>query len=208
MNALVASTQVIKSLKDKIHIMYPDMKFVFDPSLTYESGTKLLRSQQNMEQVAEKETPLLMFNRSALYYSNTVGRRMVRESLLKNMTLATALQYKEFYGSFDFDFAMSSPNLFVIDEFELEYLTKIGMPSITEIDVAVPQLGLFPYEITWKDLVSVTFDYAKVFTKTLKGSCIITGWFLVISGEASLIHTIYGTFFDMQSQIMDDFVVR
>jgi hypothetical protein len=206
--ALVSSTQVIKTLKDKIKVLYPDMKFVFDPSLTYDSGTKLLRSQQNMIQLNENETPLLMFNRSSLYYSAVLGRRMVRDSLLKNMTLATALQYKEFYGSFDFEFAIASPNLYVIDEHELEYLTKIGMPSITEIDVAVPQLGLFPYELTWKDLEKdVLFEYATSFIKVIKGSCTITGWFLVIKGEAKLIHSIYGKFFDMQNQLMEAFVV-
>lgn len=208
MSNISSTVTIIKKLQDEIAAKYPSYKQVYDPALAYDSATKLLRGQNSIKKLIDKENPLFAFNRSVLRYHPNLGSRGTTTAIVKDLDLTTGLEYKAAVGEFDFRFAFASPNFQVIEEFEMDYITKMGINSIKVLDVEIPGLQKFPYVLQWHDFEDVVVEYENYFAKTLTASVTIQGIFIVIKGETNLIREIYGTYYDWYETILTEFVVQ
>lgn len=194
--AQVATTivMVIKELLNEMRTKVPNMKATFDPGLSYESGTKLLRSANRLKSRKQEHFPQILWNRSVLRYDERMGKRGIHKAVVRDVDTFSAAEYRAALGEFDFRFAFVSPNMSTIENFEIMYFGKESFKNLYTTSINVPGLEEpLTYHLNWGDLEDVVMDNDQWFIKLITGMCTITGLFLTLRSQADLklVETIY-----------------
>ena len=184
---------VLKELLSTMEGKIDGLHRVYDPALTYDTGTKLLRASHNYKGEKRKQFPLLLWNRSIFRYQEQMGKRGIHKIVdLEAMVDGVVPEYRAALGEFDFRFVFITPNMSVIENFEIMYFGKEGFHSIKEFSVDFPGLeGSLDYMTNWGDLEDVVVEGDQWQAKIISGSCKITGWFLTSRSPISLIEDTY-----------------
>ncbi len=201
-NVLTTIPLIIKELKSQIETKISDIKFAYDPILSYESGTRMLRSHNKYKGLKQKQFPMFLFNRSILRYQEQFGKRGVHKAIdLATQVDYEASEYRTALGEFDMRFAFISPNMSEAEAFEIEYFSKEGIYNIKEVNINVPGLeGSFLYSLSWGDLEDVLIESDSWNAKTVTGTCKIQGWFVIFRGKTALIKNIYLDVYDYDTE--------
>lgn len=201
---------IIKELKTQIETKISDIKFAYDPQLSYETGTRMLRAANKYKDMKQGQFPLFLFNRTVLRYHEQLGKRAVHKSIdLSAQVNHTAPEYRTALGEFDFRFAFISPNMSEAEAFEIEYFSKEGIYNLKEVNVSIPGLAdTFLYSLSWGELEDTLIESENWYAKTVTGTCKIQGWFIVLRGSADLIQNIYFDVYDYDNEtVMEQFQV-
>jgi len=189
MSVQVNTALVIKTLKNAIESKVSGIKFILDPSLTYDSGIKRLRATKSLKKVVvdNGEIPLFIFNRSPLQYNPDMGRRSVIKMLDRDTEAGTADVYKVVYARTEIRFVLIHPNFREIEKLEIEYLMKEGIKSINSFELVIPAVSPNPWKYTmqWQDLEELQIETEGVFFTGLTGSAILEGNFIYLKDVGS-----------------------
>lgn len=175
----------------------PEMQYVYDEKLTYETALAKFRSDNNLEANSEIATPLLAFKRSVLRHvkENSPGRRMGRRLVAQQKDSTQSNEFRSVHGEYDIEFLLITPKMVELEQFEIAFLGEEGISGIKQVDVELPAEfggGTLPYYIEYEELADKLFETEGNYYKTLSGIARLRGHFLVFRGEASHILEING----------------
>lgn len=191
---------VLDGLLNKVHELSgaDRLQYVYDEKLSYETGIRCLRSDNNLVNDAPTPFPLLIFNRSVMRYNPHAGLRRSTTSKvirrgegIEGISDTQALIYDVVHGNFDFRFLYTTTLMEEMELFEIRYLAKAkgGESSISSFSVRVPEFASEPgggycdYYITWNDLEEKVIEIDSNYYKTLAGSATVTGMYFVAQDE-------------------------
>lgn len=182
---------VLKELTTQIATKVPDMKKVYNPELTYDEGIKLLRGNVDFEELISNagETPIFMFNRTALKRTETFGRRMKQAPVVKDNDAGTAKEYKSDFLEFEFRFLYVTPSLRNLEQFEMGYMVGDGIKDLKDFELDLTEFSIdpFKYQVDWKPLEDIQVMVQDKYYKGLGGFAKVSGNFLIETGSTKLI---------------------
>ncbi len=199
---------VLAELKDRLATAVPDLKYIFDHSLTYDTATKKLRATNELTSVVSDagERPLFVCNRSPLKHREDIGRRINVISNKKDIPNLTTELVKSTYAMFDLRFLIIAPNIRRLEQLEVEYLAEEGVTSIRKLTLNIPALtpNNFSFGVTWEELEDFQIESENSFYNVLSGSAIVQGPFLMITGSGDLIGQIDAEIRGFDAEVLTD----
>lgn len=186
--------EVMKGLTDQMLLRHPNMKRVYNPELSYDEGVKYLRAGTDFNDIVNNagETPIFMFNRSALRRTESVGRRWNVKPVERDTVIGTAQEYRSGFGEFEMRFLYLTQDFRVLEAFEMGYVVGEGVKDIKdfEIDLSDYGIGDFKYFTSWKPLEEIQVSVEGKSYTGISGMVTIKGNFLLLRGEVKIIKQI------------------
>jgi hypothetical protein len=200
---------VIQLLLNLINKEFPDIKFVYDENLTYETAVTKLRSDNLQDKLPINQVPLFAFNRSVLKYSTEgIGKRAVVETANRRLQALSQPKIAETYHiphlEFDLNFLYFTKSNQKMEEFEIIYLSEDGISQnkILPLDLT-PQLGgILDYYLMFKPLDSKAIQIENNYYKQINGSVVIRGFFPVIQGQSPVILEIQKQIYNFMASVL------
>lgn len=185
---------VLKEFLDTYAARIPNLKFIYDENLSYDTAIANYRAKNNMTGEINEALPLFVFNRSVLRWSeHGAMRRSVtfRPKGLMNMEDGTALKYKAVHGEFDLNFSLVFNSMSEVENFEVSYLAELNTGGDKEITVTLsPEFGEFKYFVQLQPLDDKLVNIENAYYKTVMGRVLIRGFFFTIFGQGRIIKEI------------------
>lgn len=203
----------LNALTDAIADTYNDVTIRYDPSLDYESGEQIARSQSRYEDrdsnSDNRELPLLLFNRSSLRRAELGGRGP--STVYGSDEDRTKLDLDTFtciHGEYDFRFLYIDKNIESMERFEVDYISNNMIAGIQDctVDLSGVDLGEWKYYVTWNpQLDDFTANSDNSSYVSISGSATVRGYFLSMTGTTPVIASINTKIFDKQKQLIEQF---
>jgi hypothetical protein len=190
---------VVSAFKDRVSEVLPGVTPIFDPNLDFHSSKELARTDYNYSTPEDRKNksklPYLIYNRSVLNPSDTIGLRGPRKVFTPhtNITLDVDV-YKVRHSSFTVQFLYAANSISKIEEFEILYNTRQGLHGLWDfkLDLTPAKLGVWEYFIDWDDtLQNMTTNIDGNQVKSILGVASIRGFFITVIGKAPVIRDIY-----------------
>jgi len=205
------SVLVIDNLLSKIQSEFPNIKFIYDDNLSYESAVNKLRAYnlQNGIEYDIGKYPLFAFNRSVLRYSTEgIGKRSVVETANRRLDALNRPKIAETYHiphlEFDLNFLYFTKSTQKMEEFEIIYLSEDGISQnkILTLDLTPDLGGPLNYYLVYKPLDSKIISLEGKYYKQLNGSLVVRGFFPVIQGESPVILQIKKQIYNFMGNVL------
>ena len=196
---LVVGTQglVLSYFIDLLREEMPELKFVYDEPLDYESAIARFRADNDMENETCKPFPLFAFRRSVLRYPEAVapGRRSINEKVTyrESDTSDSVTILRSVHAVMDVDFLYITDVISDLENFEVAYLSEEGISACKTIEVPIPtDLGgnILPYYAEYLPLEEKLITQDGNYYKTVSGQIQIKGFYLVLRGSGGIIREI------------------
>jgi len=195
----------IKHVLDKFRESLPQLKFVYDETLTYETAVAKFRRDNNLSNTSSLPFPLLAIRRSVLRFPQEgMSRRSVTHRG-SQVVGDTAITYKFIFAEFDLEFLFLHNQTFETEVFEINYLSELGISSGHEIEIEIPEIGVWKNFCHFTELQNKEFNDISNFFQSVAGSVIIKGTFLILDARhagASVIKEINTSIKDLNTQVL------
>jgi hypothetical protein len=209
---------VLESFLTKLREEIPELKYVYDEKLSYETSVKAFRAQNNMNKTDQRDGndksdyyPMFAFNRSVLRYPEQTsgpGKRLSAANKVRQDVKDTKDRSVEIYrivqAEFDLRFLWITKSIKDLERFEILYLSEEGISSYkeVEVDLGSDKLEKFKYFFEYGPLEDKLFEYEGNYYKTLSSTIKVRGMYPVLRGEAKIIREINMKILDAQSAIL------
>jgi hypothetical protein len=209
MAVLNTVAMVMNAFKNAMQCKLPEASFVYDPNLDFPNAKEISRVDDNYKgNLSPTTNPLLLYNRSVLSRSDTLGLRGPRRVFSPiNPSSYDVDTYKISHSSFDFKYAYISDKMSVIEEFEILHSTRQGIHGVFnfQLDLSAAQLGIWSYYVDWNDaLDEMTTQINGTTYKSVSGSGSVRGFFITLTGTTPVIKNIYLTIYGQDTSIIID----
>lgn len=185
---------VMKELTTQMALKHPNMKKVYNPELSYDEGVKYLRAGVDFNDIVSNagETPIFMFNRSALRRTEQIGRRFDAKPIVRDVDAGTAQEYRSGFCEFEMRFLYITSDFRVLEEFEMGYVVGEGVKDIKDFEVDLSDFGIgnFTYLTSWKPLEEIQVGVEGSSYTGIAGTVTIKGNFIVLRSEVKMIKQI------------------
>lgn len=204
---------VMAGFLQRLRETIPGINIVYDEKLTYESAVKQFRAKNQSDGVAKDMYPLLAFRRSTLAWSRYgLGKRSTgllgKQKLpINNQNKTLANLFKILHAEFTFEFLYITRNAKDIEEFEVMFLSREGIPSITETTLDLGEAGgSWDYFIQYPEpaMEDLQFESDGKYYKMPKCTARFFGFFPVFRGQSPLITSIRTRIEDFTSAVYAD----
>jgi hypothetical protein len=187
---------VLNAFNNRIKEVLPEINTVYDPNLDPGSSKELSRidNEYNLTDSNTSKFPLLVYNRSVLNRSDTIGKRGYKRVYDPDITKLNVDEFRINHALFDFRYLFVSNKMTEIEEFEILHANRLGLHSIFnfDLDLSKVNLGTWHYFVDWVDtLDSMNTTIQGSTYKTISGICSIRGFFITIVGTRPVINNIY-----------------
>jgi len=178
--ALATIVLSLKTVVDTVKSKYPELKYVYDEKLTYQSSVEKLRMRHVIQNTNSDAFPLFSFRRSVLHTHEKLRRATNIQGVdLRDPTRGFAELIRTSYGTYDLEFNIYHPDMDWIEAFEVDYLMWQGLKSIRSVVVPFPaELGDFTYQTIWDDLADLHINVPDQYYKAVAGKIHVSGWFM------------------------------
>lgn len=198
----------IAALIKNFHALIPDLKFVYDERLSYETAVARFRAN-NVEQGSNEDFyPCLAFKRSVLRHdeNNAPGKRAIAmQGAARPIGNNISELYQFIQGTFDFEFQLYTKSAIKLEEFEIKYLSENGISQFKQFTVDLtPNLGgLQNYFANYGPLLDdKSFSIEDKYYKILSGKIAVRGFYYVLTGSAPVITSILKRIRDLNTEIL------
>ncbi len=183
---------VLKEFLDNLKAVMPNVNYVYDEGLSYETAIKKFVSDNNNEDNPQVPLPLFAFRRSVLrrVVDSATGRRLSSQRVTKSIegSDTTVSELKALHGEFDIEFLYINRDIDQLERFEILYNVEEGFIGTRKLSVEVGDLGMFDYFVTDKDgLESKEIVNESVSYKAVQSVFSIRGFFLTFKTESKVI---------------------
>lgn len=209
-NAITTMGLVLSEWMDKAKAEYRDLNIIYDEALTIETAlTKIRAKREREEQPGKNEFPLLAFKRSALKFpEHGMGRRSQVTRLYHPKVSEEGKQqqgptfYKTIYGKLDVPFIFCVESMHDEEMFEVEYMSEDRISSIKELNVEVPDLGIFNFYCQYSPVEEKMVQSKDVYYKVVQGTVSLLGWYIVLEGEGKIITEIHAKIKEFNNNVL------
>jgi hypothetical protein len=178
-------------IDDCVRKEIPNCSYVYDPDLSYETGLRRLRQNNQMNVSSKDPMPLFIFRRSALKHPDSAQAPNKRLQHSVGYALVEGenkgVRYTALHAEFDVDFIFVSQSQQEIEQFEITYLSEEGISGTREISVEIPMLGSFKYFLSFNELADLTINVQDNYYKALLSSMKVRGIFFIFRTEIAQI---------------------
>lgn len=183
---------VMKEFLDCIERQFPDMNFVYDEQLTYETANKAFRRNQEMQGDTDPFFPCFAFRREVLrWQENGQGRRATQCPVLNpDIENDRTFLYRNVSGLLELQFLYLDVSAEHVEKFELIYLSESLLNRKRVLEAEIPELGTFSYSVMFEPLESKLFSIDDNYYKAVSGVVRLKGSFLLFEGTANVIKEI------------------
>ena len=183
---------VIKTFLDNIERQFPDVAFVYDEQLTYETAVAAFRRNENISGGTDAFLPAFSFRRNVLRWREEgSGRRSTVCSALDRIVDGdSAFRYKMISGTLDLEFQFYETVAEELEKFEMIYLSDSLLNREHILRVPIPEVSTFEYQVKFEALESKIFNVEQNYYKAVQGLVRISGMFLLFEGTSPIIKQI------------------
>lgn len=193
----------IKHILDRFRSSLPQLKFVYDENLSYETAVGKFRRDNNLSDSSALPFPLLAIRRSVLRWPEEgMSRRSVTH---RGVQTDPTLFYKFVFAEFDVEFLFLHNQTFETEVFEINYLSELGISNDHEIEIELPELGVWKNYCHFKELQNKEFNDVSNFFQAISGMVTVKGTFLILDSRysgAGLIKEINTSIKDLNTQFL------
>jgi hypothetical protein len=209
---------VMKAFLDQLGTMVPDIHYVYDENLSYETALRRYRPDQESNHRADPFFPAFVFKRNVLQHTKYgAGKRTIVNKIVGDVPLAGKVPvYKAVHGWLELPFIVFMKNMVELERFEIAYLAESlgtgGEHNETQLNVVVPGLdGTFPYYVRYTmlddHLEDKTVNTEENFYKDAHGTITIHGFFLLFHQEASVVREIQSKVQTFYTEVLAEKVI-
>jgi hypothetical protein len=181
---------IVAFLNDVLKKEMPNCSYAYDPDLSYETGMKILRDNNNMGNAQQDGAELFLYRVTPLRHPDEGQAPNIRSTHQKGrvrLSDGVAATYTAVHAEFDLEFLYCNPNMEEAQRFEVVYLSDDGISGTPEVTARMGELGDFNYFLKWEKLLDITVNnqdnYYKAYASILK----VRGFFFVFEGESKII---------------------
>ena len=170
-----------------------EIQFVYDEEQSYESALASYRANQNITNETDNFLPVFAFRRDVLRYRESgVGRRsVVCQALDQKLDEDRAFKYRFVSGTLGIDFLYINDVAEEIEQFELIYMSESLLNRKKLLEVTIPEVDTFEYQVEFDPLTSKTLNFDNNYWKGVTGQVRISGMFLLFEGTSPIIKEIH-----------------
>lgn len=178
--ALKGFLDILKQLDQEMNIVYSE---------EYDDYISVINKLRSDNQGSSTTVfPLLSFRRDVIrYQDNGAGKRF---HMVPTLNTSGDVQYRTLSGLIELDFSYWHKDMPHIENFELLYMTELGLSKGKEFYVTIPDLGEFTYYVQFSELDSKIINTVENSYRSVLGKASLYGQFVIATGPAKVIREI------------------
>jgi hypothetical protein len=184
---------IVAFINDVLKKEMPNCSYAYDPDLSYETGMRILRDNNNMGTAQQDGKELFLYRVTALRHPDEGQAPNVRSTHQRGKLMLSdgkAATYSAVHAEFDLEFLYVNPSMEESQKFEITFLSDDGISGTPELTAKMGELGDFRYYLKWEKLLDITVNsndnYYKAYASILK----VRGFFFVFEGESKIIQEV------------------
>lgn len=184
---------IVAFINDVLRKEMPNCSYAFDPDLSYETGMKILRDNNNMGTAQQDGKELFLYRVTSLRHPDEGQAPNVRSTHNRGKIMLSdgkAATYSAVHAEFDLEFLYVNPSMEESQKFEVTFLSDDGMTGTTDLTAKMGELGDFRYYLKWEKLLDITVNSNDNYYKAYASMVKVRGFFFVFEGESKVIHDI------------------
>jgi hypothetical protein len=175
----------------------PNLAYVYDPDLSYETAVPLLRDRNNQLGISSEPLPLLAFRMSTLRHPDDTqapNRRLNKKTI--SMRIGDSMHtFDALHGEMDVDLLYITKSMDELERFQIAYLAEVGISGTKELTVNMGQdIGDIKYFAQYNELLDITLNVENNYYKALVTSVKIRGFYLIFKNAGGIIKTIINNY--------------
>ena len=181
---------IVAFINDVIRKEMPGVSYAYDPDLSYETGMRILRDNNNMGTAQQDGQELFLYRVTPLRHPDegqAPNLRSTHNDGRIRLSDGKAASFSAVHGEFDLEFLYVNPSMEEAQKFEVVFLSEDGLTGTNELTVSMGELGDFRYFLKWEKLLDITVNSNDNYYKAYASILRIRGFFFVFRGESKII---------------------
>jgi len=176
----------------------PELAYVYDESLTYETGLAKYRADKIVDDNVDLKLPIFIFNRSVLRpdVDTSIGKRSLNLKAKCTLDSGEVERYRPLSAKFDLNFLYVTRNIIDMERFEISYLLETSVSHVKRLDVDIPEIGQLQYFLRYGELDDKVINIDDNYYKALTGTFTVQGLFFSFQDISGRIEQINGDISD------------
>ena len=186
-------TFILNELLNKLEAWSPDLAFVKDENLSYETALPKYRSDNSLQASEDVPLPLFAFRRTVLRYTEGekgIGRRNLNLKARLTKPDNSIEIYNVLHCEFDVPFNYYTRNIEDLERFELTYLSQRSLSDNKKLTVDFENIGLWDFFLEFGQLDDKIINIEDSYYKALVGQFTVRGYFFTFKEVGKRINII------------------
>jgi hypothetical protein len=189
-------THVLLSFRDLVKHEMGNIATVYDEELSYETAIQQFWANNDYSGNTDSPIPIFVFKRSVIRPSDLAPARRGRNwngcLYIKDEAekITGSVQYGITHGEMDVEFIYITDNIEMQEKFEVVYDSDEGITGTKELEVDIPEVGVFKYYLDYQDLTEKSIEHQDNYFKGVVGSLKIRGFYFTFRGDGPIIQEI------------------
>ncbi len=174
---------VMNEILNEIQVLYPDVTFKFDPTLTYEESIKGVRALRSAFDLTNEQVfPLFTYTLGVLKPFE-IPRKQFPQTRNTAIPFFEGRDFKARYCSFEIPWKWYYSDIIASKTFEVMFATETSINLVKNVFLEWTEIGIFEYQVVWDfmSLENVTYNKQDNLYMSCDGKCTVTGEFVMLS---------------------------